>query len=86
MPTMTHQVENEDRVSKAESGDKEEADAEPKEEENNESSEILSPSDNLFAETEALLKRLEDLKFDEDEVMSIASKDSSTITPDLQQC
>lgn len=79
-PTMT-QMENEDRVSKAEYGDKEETDAKPKEEENNESSEIPSPSDTLFAETEALLKRLEDLKFDEDEVMSTASKDSSTIAP-----
>lgn len=42
--------------------------------------ESLSNTD-IFAETEALLKRLESLTFDEEEVLSVASRDSSTTEP-----
>jgi phosphoinositide-3-kinase regulatory subunit 4 len=35
----------------------------------------------MFAQTEALLKKLESLNFDEEEILSTASKDSSTVNP-----
>jgi phosphoinositide-3-kinase regulatory subunit 4 len=42
--------------------------------------EFLSGTD-LFAETEALLKRLESLHFDEEEILTIASKETSSLDP-----